>query len=167
MKKKTLLSPDIYKTEPLISEKMTVGDVAASLRKFIERHYRGNVLFSKQNCNESDRILFDDYDFAIMIKSVIKELTLEHTCMISFSSTNGSFIIRFDAHKETRISPAVIRRLCAEGERLGINVSANEACVLLSVPTRSLAATAVYEGDELKFYRVLYAVFAEDCSAAE
>ncbi len=161
MKQNFFKSIDIYQTEPELCAEMSIGDVAYSLRKFIENTYRGRVIFSRQNFNENATVLFDSYDFARMIKSVIKELTLEHTCMIFFASTPQDFTIGFEAHKENPISERSALYLRAEGERLGISVKTDANTVRLSVPTRKLALTALYEHDTETFYRILCSVLEE------
>ncbi len=161
MKRKITEISDVYSTAPQISAQMPVSDIAVSLRKFIEQNYRGRVIFSRQNFDYNAAVLFDNYDFARMIKSVIKELTLERTCLISFSSTEDSFSIGFEVHGDTAITENSIALLAAEGTRLGISVSANSRKLYLTVPTRKLAYTALYEKDSAAFYRILCFVFTE------
>ncbi len=141
-----------------LAAKISTQDIASSTQEFLRQNYTGRIVFT-ENYFENRVILFDAFDLARMMKSIIKELTLVHTCAIHFYSENDDFIISFDSHAATPPCESALLHLKAEAEHLGIPLRADRRAVEILIPTRKFEARAIYERACKKFYSILQNVF--------
>ncbi len=148
-----------YKPKAYDRKNLDTYDIERSIEKFVTTYFVGCV-----ECTEITSfkgvILYDKYDLARIIKSVIKEITFSRMCKIRFASEKNSFIIIFESHRDTPPSEDSVKHLIAEAEHLGLYITAEDTLLRIYVPTRRVP-TDVYEPQDLYFYNILKAVFCE------
>ncbi len=160
MKAPRLLPKELFVKKLVFANKTSVRDVASSLREFISRNYNGIVDFSPFGL-DNRFILVEDYELAIMIRSVIKEFTLKHICTISFLIENDDFIISFKAHEDSPPSENAITHLRGQAQRYGLSSTSDGLSFGIVIPTHKFSSCPIYNKDRLKFYDALFSVFSE------
>lgn len=141
--------------------KTSTLDVALSLEKLIKDNYSGIIEFLPYEYHNS-YILFDEYSLALMIKSIIKELTLKRTVSIFFENKENTFSISFKANEDTPPSEYAITHLTAEAMHFGLELRVDGLTLSIVIPTDRYASYPIYARTRYRFLHVLLEVFRQD-----
>lgn len=141
--------------------KTSTLDVALSLEKLIRDNYSGIIEFLPYEYKNS-YILFDEYSLALMIKSIIKELTLRRTVSIFFENKDNAFSISFKANEDTPPSEYAVTHLMSEAKHFGLELLVDGLTLSIIIPTDRYTSYPIYARTRYRFLYFLLDVFSRD-----